>query len=580
LNIISESFYFDISLCNYYKIKSIRHGKNLRDGEMTKRFIFGFIAIALFVLIVMMPVSAVKVTTGPTYYYSVSQYINKGATVFIGEEHLNFASTGLQIGDTVGYWPPGADRATTAPMKTVGILNVTDITITYSDFGGFGSISDWYYVYPNYTGGALIGRVADPGLDVAIFAPRIATDVSDKAVFRGEDLQFGIANNLYAALTTNRDPVYHTSTGDGYIDLKVKTPSSAVLNQLYTDMFASSANASTLTSINVTTSPYTWGITSGLDAAPGGSASVPPFSWHTGASITGQYVYEPGAYSVWAESLLNNMKANYLNGGAAYSGKTVSQIKTITIVNKSVKVGVFRSGGTWYLDRNDNGMWDGMPTDRTFSWGKQANDIPISGDWNNDGITETGIFRPGGTWFLDMNNNGTWDSTTDRTFFWGKQPGDIPITGDWNKDGITETGIFRPGGTWFLDMNNNGTWDSTTDRTFSWGKQPGDIPVTGDWNNDGYTETGIFRRGAGFYLDMDNNGAWNSPPDNMLAWGKGLNDIPVTGDWNVDNITETGVFRNGDWYLDMNNNGLWDTGTDVIYPLGQPGDRPVTGNWL
>ena len=68
----------------------------------------------------------------------------------------------------------------------------------------------------------------------------------------------------------------------------------------------------------------------------------------------------------------------------------------------------------------------------------------------------------------------------------------------------------------------------------------------------------------------------------MLAWsGLGLqpNDIPATRDWNGDGKTETGIFRNGDWYLDINNNGTWNTGTDVIYPIGQLGDKPVTGKW-
>jgi PKD repeat protein len=246
----------------------------------------------------------------------------------------------------------------------------------------------------------------------------------------------------------------------------------------------------------------------------------------------------------------------------------------------TTKVGIFQPGGNWFLDMNNNGSWDGMPPDRTFSWGKLSGDIPITGDWNGDNITETGIFRPGGSWYLDMNNNGTWDSApTDRTFLWGKQPGDIPITGDWNGDNITETGIFRPGGSWFFDMNNNGTWDSTpTDRTFSWGKLSGDIPITGDWNGDKITETGIFRRGIGFYLDMNNNGVWDGG-DTMLAWGLQPSDIPVTGDWNGDGITETGIFRNGDWYLDINNNGHWDPGTDVIYLIGQPSDKPVTGKW-
>jgi hypothetical protein len=238
-----------------------------------------------------------------------------------------------------------------------------------------------------------------------------------------------------------------------------------------------------------------------------------------------------------------------------------------------VKIGVFRTGGTWFLDKNNNGMWDGTPIDRTFSWGKQPGDIPITGDWLGDNITETGIFRPGGTWYLDMNNNGMWDGTpTDKTFSWGKQPGDIPITGDWNDDHITETGIYRSG-TWYLDMNNNGAWDGTlTDRTFTWG--PIGIPITGDWNGNGITETGIFAISSGFYLDMNNNGAWDSE-DKMLAF----NDYPVTGDWNNDGTTETGIVRNGNWYLDMNNTGHWNTTNTAIYPIGQPGDKPITGNW-
>jgi len=272
-------------------------------------------------------------------------------------------------------------------------------------------------------------------------------------------------------------------------------------------------------------------------------------------------------------------------GTNVFGGMTVKRVKSIKLIKAitSTNVGVFRGLGYWYLDMNNNGTWDSTPTDKTFTWGKLTGDIPITGDWNSDGITETGIFRPGGTWYFDMNNNGTWDSTpTDKTFTWGKQPGDIPITGDWNHDNITETGIFRAGGHWYLDTNNNGTWDPTSDTEFYWGKQPGDIPVTGDWTGYGITKTGIFRPGTGFYLDTNNNGIWDPTSDTMLAWsGLGLqpNDIPVTGDWNGDGITETGIFRNGDWYLDINNNGIWDSGTDVIYPIGQPGDKPVTGKW-
>jgi hypothetical protein len=116
------------------------------------------------------------------------------------------------------------------------------------------------------------------------------------------------------------------------------------------------------------------------------------------------------------------------------------------------------------------------------------------------------------------------------------------------------------------------------ERTFSWGKLPGDIPITGDWNDDDITEVGIFRQGTRFYLDMNNNGSWDPTSDKMLAWVLQSNDIPETGDWNGDRgVTETGIFRNGVLYLDINNNAHWDPGTDVIYPIGQPVDKPVTG---
>ena len=197
---------------------------------------------------------------------------------------------------------------------------------------------------------------------------------------------------------------------------------------------------------------------------------------------------------------------------------------------KTTNVGVFQPGGIWNLDVNNNGISDGSPPDKEFSWGKRPGDIPVTGDWNGDNITETGIFRSGGTWYLDMNNNGTWEgSPPDKEFSWGKQPGDIPITGDWNGDGITETGIFRRGTGFFLDMNNNGAWNATSDKMLTWGLLPSDIPVTGDWNGNGITETGIFRNGD-WYLDINNNGIWNSGTDVIYPIGQ-LGDKPVTGKW-------------------------------------------------
>jgi PGF-CTERM protein len=51
-------------------------------------------------------------------------------------------------------------------------------------------------------------------------------------------------------------------------------------------------------------------------------------------------MYPAGIYVVTATSRLNNMQTNYLNGGAAYTGRTVTEVKQITLVSDTVKITV------------------------------------------------------------------------------------------------------------------------------------------------------------------------------------------------------------------------------------------------
>jgi len=142
------------------------------------------------------------------------------------------------------------------------------------------------------------------------------------------------------------------------------------------------------------------------------------------------------------------------------------------------------SSGYWYLDLNGNGVWDGCQVDRCLGPFGASGDIPVVGDWDGTGIVKIGIYDPShGTWQLDLNGNGKWDGCkVDKCITFG-QKGDIPVVGDWNASGTAKIGVFRPTtGEWWLDLNGNGKWEGcNVDKCLTGFGQPGDLPVVGNW---------------------------------------------------------------------------------------------------
>lgn len=112
--------------------------------------------------------------------------------------------------------------------------------------------------------------------------------------------------------------------------------------------------------------------------------------------------------------------------------------------------------------------------------------MPVTGDWNGNGIRSIGTFREG-IWEMDINGDGRFDHL-DKTVRFG-QTGDVPVVGDFNGDGIEDIAVYR-NGTWIIDSNGNGELD-ITDRTFELGGVA-DKPVVGDWDGDGIDEPAIY----------------------------------------------------------------------------------------
>ena len=139
----------------------------------------------------------------------------------------------------------------------------------------------------------------------------------------------------------------------------------------------------------------------------------------------------------------------------------------------------------WNFDLNGNSTFDGCSEDECDNFGSLSA-LPVVGDWNSTGLEEIGLFLPdSGTWQLDLNGNGSWDGCRrmDKCFKGFGQTGDLPVVGDWDGTGNVRIGVYRPStGEWFFDMNGNGKWDNcTADACLGPFGQPGDLPVVGKW---------------------------------------------------------------------------------------------------
>jgi PGF-CTERM protein len=313
--------------------------------QMTKRLTIALVALAMFVLVAVVPVSA-SFANG---YYTVAPNVNQGATVFIGEQGLNITSaltTANAAGTpsaytTIGWWASAADIQVTAPTVSVDLTGrQTLFTVTQAEFDGYEG--QWYLVASNLNniakpGAGAVFNVKAPKLDVSVrdVGQNDGADVSGKSIPTGARLQFQIGTNMYTVLDPLlRSTVYGTAGSgantDGYLDVVVKDETGAVFTALYGDI---SLVSNTTKALNVTTQPYTWGRNNS------GRGPGIDFVWNTAAKTsTGEKAYPAGTYTVSVVSKLNNMNSNYLSGSAAYTGRTVSETKTITLVSDSVSI--------------------------------------------------------------------------------------------------------------------------------------------------------------------------------------------------------------------------------------------------
>ena len=179
------------------------------------------------------------------------------------------------------------------------------------------------------------------------------------------------------------------------------------------------------------------------------------------------------------------------------------------------EVVIYRSG-TWHL--KDGTSTGGTARQMVFG---APTDTPLCGDVDHDGLDEPIVFTAGGTWTVRAGFGESdpvlWKIT------YGLQARDVPVLGDWDGNGADDLAIHRAG-SWYI--RSTGSLLGSTTVVFPYGVLAGDKPVAGDWDGNGADDPGIYR-GSGEW-DLRSSAKLNGLTTSVFTFGSAGNQ-PVVG---------------------------------------------------
>jgi uncharacterized delta-60 repeat protein len=187
---------------------------------------------------------------------------------------------------------------------------------------------------------------------------------------------------------------------------------------------------------------------------------------------------------------------------------------------------------------------------------------PAPFDFDGDGKTDIGIFRPGASaeWWIQRSSR----SSVLAAQFGGA--GDQPVPADYTGDGKSDMAFFRP---------SNSTWYILRSEDFSfYGFQFGastDVTAPADYDGDSKADPAVFRSGAWYILRSSDNGVTTA------SFGV-AGDKPVPADYDGDGKADIGIFRpngatGGEWWIQRSSAGL------LAATFGTATDRTVVGDY-
>jgi hypothetical protein len=235
-------------------------------------------------------------------------------------------------------------------------------------------------------------------------------------------------------------------------------------------------------------------------------------------------------------------------------------------------IGIFRPGpAEWWNLRSS----DSQVVAAQFG---ESTDVITPGDFTGDGKADIAVWRPStGSWFVLRSEDGSFFSVPFGT------NGDVPVPADYDGDRKTDEAVYRPSdNTWFFLLSGGGT------SVFRFGIA-GDQPAVADYDGDGKADVAIFRPGPGeWWIQRSTAGLLSFP------FGS-TNDKPVQGDYTGDGKADAAVFRpsTGSWFVLRSEDSSFFSfpfglNGDVVAPGDYDGDgkfdaavfRPSNSNWF
>ncbi|MGD1005535.1 MAG: MEMAR_RS02690 family S-layer glycoprotein [Methanoregulaceae archaeon] len=248
---------------------------------MTKRLTMTLVALAVFILFAVLPVSATMLPTGSPltglFNGSVIYSMPQLATVFIGESGLNltpvmaaniepFTIPAAGGSTKLGWWAPGSQPGN-PPSQIIDVG--TQLTNFYVDPNVFGQYTGtWYCITAAGTQSGAAFIVADPSQAIAAIdvAANQGTgqDMTGGSVVRGTVLTFKLSSNLAAFTQGGRYNNFSVSgvwSNGTFIVQPIGMGSNFFTTGLTTDGFWNFANGTTIvppTAIGAGTNVLTW----------------------------------------------------------------------------------------------------------------------------------------------------------------------------------------------------------------------------------------------------------------------------------------------------------------------------------